>query len=97
EPVISLLETMVDSSMVEAKDYELYMSKFLIEAKQLLKKQIIAEKNKSIEKAQSEQDEDEKDAYSSVEEEKGSGNYKLSSYAKLLMPFWNTTPGVQAF
>jgi hypothetical protein len=95
EPVISLLETMVDSSMIEAKDYEIYMSKFLIEAKQLLKKQMISEKNKSIEKAQSEQDEKEKDRSRSTDE-KGSGNYKLSSYAKLLMPFWDLNPAVPA-
>ena len=96
EPVISLLETMVDSSMIEAKDYEIYMSKFLIEAKQLLKKQIISEKNKSIEKAQSAQEEEEKVRYRPNDEEKGSGNFKLSSYAKLLMPFWNMNPAVPA-
>jgi uncharacterized protein YbaP (TraB family) len=97
EPVISLLETMVDSSMIEAKDYEIYMSKFLIEAKQLLKKQIISEKNKSIEKAQSARDEEEKDRYRANDDEKGSGNYKLSSYAKLLMPFWESNPAVPTF
>jgi len=96
EPVISLLETMVDSSMIGAKDYEIYMPKFLIEAKQLQKKQVIAEKNKSIEKAQSEQEE-EKNQYRPNEDEKGSGNYKLSSYAKLLMPFWNMNPAVPSF
>jgi len=97
EPMTTLLETMVDSSMIEAKDYDIYMSKFLIEAKQLLKKQIISEKNKSIEKAQAVQDQEEKDRYRPNDDEKGSGNSKLSSYAKLLMPFWDLNPAVPPF
>ena len=43
-------------------DYQIYFSKFLIEAKQELKKQAIAEKKKAIEKAE-EDKEDKKNSY----------------------------------
>ena len=91
QPIMKLLETMVDSSMVTGKDYEIYLPKFLIEAKQEMKKQVISEKNKSIEKAQTYPNE-KKNTYE--KESKDYGNRKLSSYATLLMPFWNTNPAV---
>ena len=47
-----LLGEMVDSNLVKPKDYETYFSKFLLEAKQELKKQAIAEKKKAIQKAE---------------------------------------------
>jgi hypothetical protein len=93
EPITRLLTTMIDSNLVSAKDYEVYLPKFLIEARQLLKKQIISEKNKAIEKAQSEAGK-QKNNYERREDERGSGNYQLSAYAKLLMPFWNINAGV---
>jgi len=43
KPIMNLLEEMVDSNLLKPKDYEIYFSKFLIEAKQELKKQVIAE------------------------------------------------------
>ena len=55
-PIMNLAGTLIDSSMISAKDYEPYVTKFLIEAKQLLKKQMILEKNKSIVKAQKDED-----------------------------------------
>ena len=45
KPLMHLLRTMVDSNLVNAKDYEMYMSRFLIEAKQELKRQAIRKKN----------------------------------------------------
>ena len=51
-PMMDLLETMVDSNLVRPKDYEGYLPRFLLEAKHEMKKQVISEKNKSIEKAQ---------------------------------------------
>ena len=51
KPMMSLLEQMVDSNLIKPKEYEMYFSKFFIEAKQELKKQAIAEKKKQIEKA----------------------------------------------
>src|SRR6185295_12699380 len=60
--MMSLLGQMIDSNLVKPKDYDMYFSKFLIEAKQELKKQAIAEKKKAIEKA--EQSKEEKKTFS---------------------------------
>ena len=49
--IMQVLGNMADSNLVKPKDYEQYFSKFLIEAKQELKKQSIAEKKKAIEKS----------------------------------------------
>ena len=46
--MMQLLATMIDSSLLTPKDYESWFSKFFIEAKQELKKQSIAEKQKAI-------------------------------------------------
>ncbi len=93
--IMKLLGEMVDSNLVKPKDYEMYFSKFLIEAKQELKKQSIAEKKKAIEKA--EDDKDVKKATPSYygDDEKGAGNDDLSLYATLLLPFWETNAAVQ--
>ena len=90
QPVMDLLETMVDSSMITGKDYELYLPKFLIEAKQEMKKQVISEKNRAIEKAQANRNENGDDE----RESKDFGNNKLSTYATLLMPFWNENQSI---
>ena len=95
QPLMDLLKTMVDSNMVVAKDYELYFPKFLIEAKQEMKKQVISEKNKSIEKAQADVNA-RKNSYK-ARQERDYGNDKLSSYATLLMPFWEVNPSVPQF
>jgi uncharacterized protein YbaP (TraB family) len=93
--IMKLLGELVDSNQVKPKDYEMYFSKFLIEAKQELKKQSIAEKKKAIEKA--EQSKEEKKTFSiySNEEEKDEGNDDLHLYATLLLPFWETNTSVQ--
>ena len=44
--IMKMLGKMVDSGLVQPTDYEIYYSKFLIEAKQELRKQSIAEKKK---------------------------------------------------
>lgn len=93
--MMDLLETMADSNLLQPKDYEAYFSKFLIEAKQELKKQSIAEKKRAIEKAEEskkvkvdgESDEDE-------DEDSDNGNADLHQYATLLMPFWGSNPSV---
>jgi len=81
-----LLGRMIDSNLVKPQDYEIYFSKFFIEAKQELRKQSINEKRKLIKKAASknltedeDDDNDKSDDY---------GNEKLGLYAKLLLPFW---------
>ena len=92
EPMMELLGTLIDSNLVTASDYEMYQSKFLIEAKQLLKKQIIREKSKQIEKAQEDEEEKKNSYYSN--DERDYGNNELSLYATLLMPFWDKNPAV---
>ena len=92
-PLMSLTATLLDSSLIKAKDYEGYLPKLLIEAKQLLKKQVIAEKSKAIEKAQ--QTDEEKLSYSAyASKENDEGNSKLSLYISLLMPFWEKNDGI---
>jgi len=95
QPVMELMGTLTDSNLLSAKDYEMYQSEFLIEAKQLLKKQVISEKNKSIEEAKKD-DEDKVDYYNYGTDE-DYGNKDLSLYATLLMPFWEKNPAVPQF
>jgi hypothetical protein len=86
-----LLGRMIDSNLVKPQDYEIYFSKFFIEAKQELRKQSISEKRKLIKKAASknlkedEGEDDKNDDY---------GNEKLGLYAKLLLPFWEKNVNV---
>ena len=95
-PMMNLLARMVDSNLVSYKDYEIYFSKFFIEARQEMKKQAILEKKKAIEKA-----EENKSDISPVDNYAGSndldkGNERLGLYSKLLLPYWEINPGVQS-
>jgi uncharacterized protein YbaP (TraB family) len=93
KPIMHLLRKMVDSNLVKAKDYEIYYSKFLIEAKQQLKKQNIEEKKSAIEKAEEEKTETKTDnLYRRNEGDQG--NEDLITYATLLLPFRETNPAV---
>jgi len=83
----------VDSNLVKAGDYEIYFSKFLIEAKQELKKQAIEEKKSAIEKAENEKNESKPEALYR-REEGDRGNADLLIYATLLLPFRETNPVV---
>ena len=51
-PIMDLLGEMADSNLLRPSDYVMYYNKFLLEAKQELKKQSIAEKKAAIEKAE---------------------------------------------
>ena len=91
-----LLGRMVDSNLVQPADYDSYLSKFLIEAKQEFRKQIINEKRKLIQEASQENvntDEDDNDDDESTD----FGNEKLSLYAKLILPFWKSNENVPLF
>src|SRR6186713_1478261 len=94
KPIMHLLRKMVDSNLVKAKDYEIYYSKFLIEAKQQLKKQVIEEKKSAIEKAEGEKTEA-KTADLYRRNEGSQGNEELITYATLLLPFRETNPAVK--
>jgi uncharacterized protein YbaP (TraB family) len=98
EPIMELAGTLIDSNMINAKDYETYVTKFLIEAKQLLKRQMIMEKNKSIERARKDDDDnDDSNIYNYSIKNDDNGNSKLSLYATLLMPFADKNPAIQQF
>jgi len=92
--MMKLLGQMVDSNLVKPKDYQLYFSKFFIEAKQEIKKQAIAEKNKAIKKAENER-EDKRNVYDNDSDEKDYGNDDLELYATLLLPYAATNANVQ--
>jgi hypothetical protein len=95
-PVMNLMASLVDSNLLKAKDYDMYLPKFLIEAKQAWKKQQISEKNKMINKAKVDE-EDEKESYDDYyrpKQNKDEGNNLLTFYSRLLMPFWDQNPAV---
>jgi len=93
EPIMHLLRKMVDSNLVKANEYEIYFSKFLIEAKQQLKKQAIEEKKSAIEKAEGEKTET-KTTNLYRRNDNDQGNEDLITYATLLLPFRETNPAV---
>ena len=93
--IMRLLGLMVDSNLVRPNDYESWFSKFLIEAKQELKKQSIAEKKKAIEKAEENKETKKPFSLYGHDEDKDFGNDDLGLYATLLLPFWDIHPAVQ--
>ncbi len=93
--IMGLLGKMVDSNLATPKDYDMYFSKFLIEAKQELKKQAIAEKKKAIEKAEESKEDKKASSVYDDDDEKDYGNDDLSLYATLLLPYWETNASVQ--
>jgi uncharacterized protein YbaP (TraB family) len=93
KPIMHLLRKMVDSNLIKAKEYEIYYSKFLIEAKQQLKKQNIEEKKSAIAKAEDEKAETKtENLYRRNEADQG--NEDLITYATLLLPFRETNSAV---
>jgi uncharacterized protein YbaP (TraB family) len=90
--IMTLLGIMIDKNLVQTSDYDMYFSKFLIEAKQELKKQSIAEKKKAIEKARESK---ESKVVSFSDEEIDYGNEDLALYATLLLPYWDKNVAVQ--
>ncbi len=93
--IMKLLGKLVENNLVKPKDYEMYFSKFLLEAKQELKRQSIAEKKKAIEKAEESKGGKKASTYLDDDEKKDSGNDDLGLYATLLLPFWETNVAVQ--
>jgi hypothetical protein len=89
-----LLGRMIDSNLVKPQDYELYFSKFFIEAKQELRKQSINEKRKLIKKAASKNLKEKDDEDEDDDKTDDYGNEKLGLYAKLLLPFWDKSVNV---
>lgn len=95
-PMMRLLGRLVDSGLVQPKDYQLYFSKFLIEARQELKKQSIAEKNRAIKKAEEDKEEKTNTWYrNGDDDDQDRGNDDLSLYATLLLPYMDNNTAVQ--
>jgi uncharacterized protein YbaP (TraB family) len=90
KPVMSILREMVDSNMVKAKEYKEYMPKFLLKARQEVKRQAIQDQQKAIRQVEQGKEE-------AAIEETGLaarvnvdyGNEKLELYATLLLPYWD--------
>ena len=92
--IMKLLGQMIDSNLVRAEDYEMYFSKFLIEAKQELKKQSIAEKKKAIAKAEESKTDKKTSSNYDYDADGDGGNANLSLYATLLLPYWGKNAAV---
>ncbi len=88
--IMRLLAKMVDSNLIKPSDYQFYFSKFFLEAKQELKKQAIAEKQKAIDKAEESKEDVKESIYSFGRDESDAGNDRLHLYATLLLPFWDS-------
>ncbi len=101
--ILRLLAATVDSGLVKPKVYKDYFSTLQLAARQLLKKQVISEKQRQIEKdlkaADSEADNSTAgvDFLSSASPGSNEGNTDLSSYVSLLMPFYDTKESVRTF
>jgi uncharacterized protein YbaP (TraB family) len=93
--MMKLLGEMADSNLLKPQDYESYFSKFLIEAKQELKKQSIAEKKKAIQEAEDSKKEKKASSYYDEVEGRDTGNDDMNLYAKLLLPFIETNTSVR--
>ncbi len=93
QPIMNLTAKLIDSNLIAPKDYEAYLPKFILEARQALKKQLIKEKSKSIEK-KAEGDEEKKSYNYYGRNNQDNGNNGLNLFATLLLPFWNYNPQV---
>ncbi len=97
-PMMTLLSEMIDSGWVKPDEYKAYYQRFLLEAKQEWKRQVIGEKQKSIDKAKASQ-EDEMNIplyYGDMDDGRESGNDNLNLYANLLIPYWSKDKQVPA-
>lgn len=93
DDVLQLLTYAVDSSYVKAETYKQYFNKFLLEAKQQLKKEVAREHEKEMNKLQND-DADDADSYRY--NYRGNVDNDLEDYAVLLMPFWDNSTEVPA-
>jgi len=102
DEMMELLADMVDAGIITAADYRMYFDKFLLEAKHLWRKQVIAEKKQSIQKAEAKKDEDAGEAdidivtVSSFDEEDET-NDDLILYSRLLIPSIAENTAVKTF
>lgn len=95
--MMTLLAELIDSNLVDKKDYDIYFSKFLVEARQEMKKQGIAEKKKAIRKAEKIKADQQTTDYSIHLNDDETANEKLGLYTALLLPYWDSNPTVRTF
>ncbi len=93
EKVTDLLVKLVDSSKLDAGDYESYLSKILFDARIALKKQLLKDEKK-IQNQLSKEDDD-KPEYNRYSNTKG--NEQLLDYTVLLLPFYDKNPAVPKY
>jgi len=91
DDVLELLSYAVDSGYIKAETYKQYFNKFLLEAKQQLKKQVAREHEEELNKLQNE--DDDTDTYN-YGYHTNSSNNDLEEYAVLLMPYWDKSAEV---
>lgn len=90
KPVMSILREMVDSNMVKGKEYKEYMPKFLLKARQEVKRQAIQDQQKAIRKVEQGKDESESEETGlAARINVDYGNDKLELYSTLLLPYWD--------
>lgn len=93
--IIQLLSVAVDSGYIKAPDYKNYFNKFLLDAKQLLKKRLAQEEKKEMNKLDK-NNQGMPDYYNNMYGNRdGADNFE--NYIVLLMPFWNQSQEVSAF
>ncbi|MFZ9386926.1 MAG: TraB/GumN family protein [Chitinophagaceae bacterium] len=92
--MMKLLGDLIDSNLVRPADYESYFQKFLIEAREKLKKQVVAEKRKAISLAEDKKANPSKST-PGPEDDTDYGNSGLGLYTVLLLPFSEHQPGVK--
>jgi uncharacterized protein YbaP (TraB family) len=97
-PVMSILGEMVDSNMVKAKDYKEYVPKFLLKARQEVKRQSIQDQQKAIRQVEQGRDDTEVEATGlAARLNVDDGNEKLELYSTLLLPYWDKNAQVPKF
>jgi len=92
DAVMDLLTELVDSGYIDKRAYDVYFSKFFVEARLELKKQLIGEKKKAIDIAERKKQEIER--HDNVRISDG-GNSRLGKYAILLIPYYDTNSAVR--
>ncbi len=100
ETILKLTADLVDSNFIKTKDYKSEYNKILLEAKHELKKQLISEKRKAIEKAKDAEADDYMDVaiYGGRNDDAmGKGNSRLGLYNTLLLPYWDKQPAVKQY
>ncbi|HRH60757.1 MAG TPA: hypothetical protein PL045_09325, partial [Chitinophagaceae bacterium] len=104
DDVVDLLTTAVDSGYVTAEQYKSYFTKFLLEAKQLIKKRTAAEDKRKMNKLnnkkedEDEYNEDDYDNYDySYRYDNDASQNSLYNYAVLLLPFSDQSAEVAAY